>query len=250
MSVLTLTSTFSWAASIQSVTGSMQGGGEVVRVELSEPLAAPITGFAIQSPARIALDLQGVSNAMEQSLVDIQQGNLNTANVVEAGGRTRLVLNLKAATTYRTQVDGSAILVFLDPVQQNSGLQSPSSPNRKLLSPISTSVDGAALKDIDFRRGSDGAGRVIIELGSSMVNADVRPEGKGLTVDLLKSRLPEGLRRRLDVVDFATPVQSIAASQQSDRVRLKIEAQGEWEHSAYQSENQFVLEVRPKKVDT
>ena len=244
-----LTSSLSWAASVQSVTGSMQGGGEVVRIELSEPLSAPITGFAIQAPARIALDLPGTSNALGQSLVEIQQGNLDTANVVEASGRTRLVLNLKAPTTYRTEVDGNAVLVFLDPVQQAAAIQPPVSQSRRALATPSQQPGMVALKDVDFRRGSDGAGRLIVDLGSPMVNADVRVEGKGLTLDLLKTSLPEGLRRRLDVVDFATPVQNITASQQGDRVRLSIEADGEWEHSAYQSDSQYVLEVRPKKVD-
>lgn len=248
-SVTALASTLTWAASVQSVTGSMQGGGEVVRIELSEPLAQPVTGFSIQSPARIALDLPGTSNAMGQSLVDIQQGNLNTANVVEASGRTRLVLNLKAATTYRTELSGNTVLVFLDPVQQSAAIQPASSTSRRALAPSAPQEGSAALKDVDFRRGADGAGRLIVNLGSSMVSADVRTEGKGLTIDLLKTSLPEGLRRRLDVVDFATPVQSITASQQSDRVRLQVEATGEWEHSAYQSDSQFVLEVRPKKVD-
>lgn len=248
-SAAALTSALNWAATIESVSGSMQGGGEVVRIQLSEPLSAPVTGFSIQSPARIALDLPGASNGMNQSLVDIQQGNLNTANVVEASGRTRLVLNLKSATTYRTEVQGNTILVFLEPAQQaSSALQPPSSANKRALT-SSAQAAGPILKDIDFRRGSDGAGRLIVDLGSPMVSADVRTEGKGLTVDLLKTSLPEGLRRRLDVVDFATPVQSITASQQGDRVRLQLQASGEWEHSAYQSDSQFVLEVRPKKVD-
>ena len=238
-----------WAASVQSVTGSLQGGGEVVRIELSEPLSATVTGFAIQSPARIALDLPGASNGMGQALVDIQQGNLNTANVVEASGRTRLVLNLKSAATYRTEVSGNSILVFLDPAQQAPAIQPPASPGRRLLTPSTAQAGKAALKDVDFRRGSDGGGRLIVDLGSPMVNADVRVEGKGLTIDLLKTSLPEGLRRRLDVVDFATPVQSITASEQGDRVRLQVEATGDWEHSAYQGDGQFVLDVRPKKVD-
>lgn len=249
VSMTALATAHAWAASVQSVTGSMQGGGEVVRIELSEPLAQPVTGFSIQSPARIALDFPDTSNAMGHSLVDIQQGNLNTANVVEASGRTRLVLNLKAATTYRTEVSGNTVLVFLDPVQQASAIQPASSTSRRALAPSAPQEGGAALKDVDFRRGADGAGRLIVNLGSSMVSADVRTEGKGLTIDLLKTSLPEGLRRRLDVVDFATPVQSITASQQADRVRLQIEATGEWEHSAYQSDSQFVLEVRPKKTD-
>lgn len=113
---------------------------------------------------------------------------------------------------------------------------------------VDASTPGA-LKNIDFRRGSDGAGRLVVDLGSAMVNADVRKEGKGLTIDLLNSSLPAELRRRLDVVDFATPVQMITASQNGDRVRLQVEATGDWVHSAYQSDEQFVLEVRPKKVD-
>ena len=249
MAIATLTSTLAWAASVQSVTGSLQGGGEVVRIELSEPLTAPITGFAIQSPARIALDLPGTSNGMGQSLVEIQQGNLSTANVVEASGRTRVVLNLKTATTYRTETNGNAVLVFLDPAKQASAMQPPSSSNRRLLPTSVEQAGNVVLKDVDFRRASDGAGRLVVNLGSAMVNADVRQEGKGLTIELLKTSLPEGLRRRLDVADFATPVQTITASQSNDRVRLQVDAIGDWEHSAYQSDSQFVVEVRPKKVD-
>ena len=249
MAIATLTSTLAWAASVQSVTGSLQGGGEVVRIELSEPLTEPITGFAIQSPARIALDLPGTSNGMGQSLVEIQQGNLSTANVVEASGRTRVVLNLKTATTYRTETNGNAVLVFLDPAKQASAMQSPSSSNRRLLPTSVEQAGNVVLKDVDFRRASDGAGRLVVNLGSAMVNADVRQEGKGLTIELLKTSLPEGLRRRLDVADFATPVQTITASQSNDRVRLQVDAIGDWEHSAYQSDSQFVVEVRPKKVD-
>lgn len=249
MAIATLTSTLAWAASVQSVTGSLQGGGEVVRIELSEPLTEPITGFAIQSPARIALDLPGTSNGMGQSLVEIQQGNLSTANVVEASGRTRVVLNLKTATTYRTETNGNAVLVFLDPAKQASAMQSPSSSNRRLLPSSVEQAGNVVLKDVDFRRASDGAGRLVVNLGSAMVNADVRQEGKGLTIELLKTSLPEGLRRRLDVADFATPVQTITASQSNDRVRLQVDAIGDWEHSAYQSDSQFVVEVRPKKVD-
>lgn len=249
MAIATLTSTLAWAASVQSVTGSLQGGGEVVRIELSEPLTESITGFAIQSPARIALDLPGTSNGMGQSLVEIQQGNLSTANVVEASGRTRVVLNLKTATTYRTETNGNSVLVFLDPAKQASAMQPPSSSNRRLLPTSVEQAGNVVLKDVDFRRASDGAGRLVVNLGSAMVNADVRQEGKGLTIELLKTSLPEGLRRRLDVADFATPVQTITASQSNDRVRLQVDAIGDWEHSAYQSDSQFVVEVRSKKVD-
>jgi type IV pilus assembly protein PilQ len=239
-----------WAASVQSVTGSVQGAGEIVKIEFSEPISTEVTGFAIQSPARIALDFPGVTNAMGQSLVEIQQGNLKTANVVEASGRTRLVLNLNSATTYKTEISGKTLLVFLDPVQKTGFIQPVTSTNKKIFNSGANDFENYSLKDIDFRRGSDGSGRLIVDLGSSMVNADVRPEGKGLVVDLLKTNLPEGLRRRFDVVDFGTPVNLITAKQQSDKVRIELAAQGDWEHSAYQSDSQFVLEVRPKKIDT
>ena len=106
-----------------------------------------------------------------------------------------------------------------------------------------------AIKDIDFRRGADGAGRVIVNLGSNQVGVDLRQQGQSLVVEFLRSTLPDNLRRRLDVTDFGTPVQTVTATQSGDRVRLIVEPRGSWEHSAYQSDNQFVLEVRPQKVD-
>lgn len=246
----------SWvlAGSIQSVTGSVQGGGEVVRVELSEPLAQLPTGFAIQSPARIALDFPATTNGLPQSLVELQQGNLTSANVVEASGRARLVLNLKSATGYRTELDGNAVLIYLDPVKNVSAV-APLATQSALAAQAGGKAQPAltsrpeALRDIDFRRSSDGAGRVVVALGSAGASASVRNEGKGLVVELLRSSLPENLMRRMDVVDFGTPVQLISTSQQGDKVRMKIDLKGDWEHSAYQSDAQFVLEVREKKVD-
>ena len=105
------------------------------------------------------------------------------------------------------------------------------------------------LQDVDFRRGPDGAGRVLVSLASSQIGVDVRQQGNKLVVDFLKTSLSEGLRRRLDVTDFGTPVQSISTSQVGDRVRMVVEARGRWEHSAYQSDKQFVLELREPKVD-
>jgi type IV pilus assembly protein PilQ len=105
------------------------------------------------------------------------------------------------------------------------------------------------LKDIDFRRGPDGAGRVVVGLASTQVGVDIRQQGQTLVVEFLRSTLPDALRRRLDVTDFGTPVQAISAQQSGDRVRLVVEPRGSWEHSAYQTDNQFVLEVRTMKVD-
>lgn len=239
---------FAWAGSIQSVTGSVQGGGEVVRVVLDEPLSQVPTGFAVQSPARIALDFPGTSNGLPQSLVELHQGNLNTANVVEASGRTRVVLNLKSATNYRTELDGNAVLIYLDPVKSTASVAPLAVPVQAAAAPAPV-VSAKAVRDIDFRRTSDGAGRVVVALGSAGASADVRNDGKGLLVEFSRSSLPEGLMRRMDVVDFGTPVQLISTSEQGDKVRMKVDLKGNWEHSAYQSEDQFVLEVREKKVD-
>lgn len=237
-----------WAqAAIESVSGSLQGGTEVVRVELSEPLGADPTGFAIQSPARIALDFPGTTNATGKSMLDLNQGNLRSINIVEAGGRSRLVLNLKSATSYRTERQGKALLVLLDPVAATSAATNAAQPG--VFETKVAQSDAQAIRDVDFRRGSDGSGRIVVGLSSSQVGVDLRREGKELVVDFLRSSLPEGLRRKLDVGDFGTPVQSISTVQQGDAVRMRIAPVGDWEHSAYQSDSQFVVEVRQKKVD-
>lgn len=229
---------------IESVTGSIQGGAEVVKVDLSQPLSALPTGFAIQSPARIALDLPGATNAMGRSLVEVNQGNLKSVNVVQAGERSRLVLNLKQPTSYKAELQGRSLLITLDPVVSVSAAN-----QSAIVFSEGGNSETLALRDIDFRRGSDGAGRVIVGLANNQVGVDLRQQGKGLVVEFLRSSLPEGLRRKLDVADFGTPVQTVTTSQQGERVRMQIDAVGDWEHNAYQSDNQFVVEIRQKKID-
>lgn len=248
VAVATFMASIAWAeGAIESVTGSMQAGAEVVRIEMSEPLGAVPTGFTTQSPARIALDFPGASNAMGRSLVEINQGNLKSVNVVQAGGRSRVVLNLKQATSYRAEIQGKALLVQLDPV--SSSVSASSQPKPSAVFAEGGTTDVLPIKDVDFRRGPDGSGRIIVGLASSQVGVDLRQMGKGLTVDFTRSSLPEGLRRRLDVADFGTPVQTVTTTEQGDHVRMVIDPIGDWEHSAYQSDNQFVVEVRQKKVD-
>ena len=229
---------------IESVSGSVQGGNEVIRIDLSNALSAVPSGFSIQSPARIALDFPGVTNAMGRSTVDVNQGNLRSISVVQAGDRTRVVLNLKQPAAYKAQIQGKSLLVVLEAVATAVPQQTPvpvfaESGNR----------DTLPIKDLDFRRGAEGAGRVVVALPNNQVGVDVRVQGQSLVVEFLKSSLPEGLRRRLDVADFGTPVQTVTTFQAGDRVRMVVEPRGLWEHSAYQSDNQFVLEVKPQKID-
>jgi type IV pilus assembly protein PilQ len=229
---------------VQSVTSSIQGGVEVVRIDFSQPLPAIPAGFAIQAPARIALDIPGASNGLGRSTVEINQGNLKSVNVVQSGDRTRLVLNLKSAAAYKAQLQGKSLLVVLDPA--------PSTGPSAVAAPVfaeSRNSETQPIKDVDFRRGSDSSARIVVELPSNQVGVDIRQQGQNLVVEFLKSSLPEGLRRRLDVSDFGTPVQSVTTFQVGDRVRVVIEPRGAWEHSAYQSDNQFVVEVRQQKVD-
>jgi type IV pilus assembly protein PilQ len=230
---------------IESVSSSLQGGVEVVRIDFSQPLAAVPAGFTIQAPARIALDIPGAANAMGKSAVDINQGNLRSVNVVTAGDRTRLVFNLKSPTGYKAQLQGKSLLVSLDPV----AVAAAAPTGTAAAFAESRNRDTQPIKDLDFRRGADSAGRVLVELPNSQVGVDIRQQGQSLVVEFLKSSLPEGLRRRLDVSDFGTPVQTVSTSQSGDRVRVVIEPKGAWEHSAYQSDNQFVVEVRPQKID-
>ena len=237
-----------WAQNaIQSINSTQQGTAEVVRIELSEPLAAVPAGFTIQTPPRIAIDLPGVTNAIGRSSVEINVGNLRTVNVAQAGDRTRLVLNLKQASSYKAQLQGKTLLLVLEPTGTAAVAQAASPEPLRFAE--SLNKDQLALKDVDFRRGNDGAGRVVVELANNQVGVDIRQQGQSLVVEFLRSTLPENLRRRLDVTDFGTPVQSITTAQQGDRVRMTVNPKGNWEHSAYQSDNQFVLEVRPLKLD-
>ena len=230
---------------INGVSASVQGGIETLKIDFSDAVLAPPTGFATQSPARIALDFQGVGNSSGKSAYEVNLGNLKSVNIVQAGGRSRVVLNLKSPTSYKADIQGQSVVLSLDPV---AGASSVSAPSTVVFSENHNS-DVLPLKDIDFRRGADGSGRVVVNLANNQVGVDLQQQAKGIVVEFMRSSLPEGLRRRLDVTDFGTPIQTVTTTQNGERVRMLIESNGDWEHSAYQSDNQFVVEIRQKKVD-
>ncbi|MBT9550231.1 MAG: type IV pilus secretin PilQ [Hydrogenophaga sp.] len=242
----------SWLAqaqnAIQSLTGSVQSGVDVIRIEMSEPLQVVPTGFTIQAPARIALDFPGVVNGIGRSSVEIGQGNIRSANVVQAGDRTRVVINLSQPSAYQAKLEGKSLLLVLG---NGVGASAAAPATGKPASSFATTAasETTALKDVDFRRGVGNSGRVVVDLANNQTGVDIRQQGKDLVVDFLKTSLPEGLRRKLDVTDFGTPVQTVVTSQVGDRVRMLVTPTGNWEHSAYQSDNQFVLEVREQKID-
>jgi len=219
---------------LQSVTSGVEGGVEVVRIVLSQPVPVVPQSFATQSPARLSIDLPGVSNGLGRAGVELGEGNARSARLVETGERLRLVLNLRQSTAYRLGVQDRTLLVVLD-----GGAQAAAS----------VPAPPAALRDIDFRRTPDGAGRVVIALAQGQGTADVRQQGKGLLVEFSRASLPESLRRRLDVSDFGTPVHSVTSNQVGERVTVFVEPRGAWEHIAYQADDQFVLEVRATRTD-
>ncbi len=240
-----------WAEpKIISVTGQQQGGTDIVRVELSEPLASVPAGFVVQAPPRVAIDLPGVTNSSGKSSIEVNQGNVRSVSVASSGDRTRLVLNLKVPSSYHAEIQGKSLLISLDS-GASPAIATTATPAAAADSHFANSqnADILDLRDIDFRRGADGAGRIVVNLANTQVGVDLKQQGKDLVVDFLRSSVPARLRRRLDVTDFGTPVQTITTTQAGDHVHMVVSPTGSWEHSAYQTDNQFVLEVRPAKND-
>jgi len=234
---------------IESINTTQQGGNVVVHVEMKEaPKALPI-GFSITNPARIALDFTGTANATGKNMQDINVGDVRAANVVQAGDRTRLVLNLKRPLNYSAAIEGKAVVVTIvdDATASRTGAAATAAAPAGAAPAAATAA--APLRDLDFRRGSNGEGRIVVDLPNSQVPVDVRQVGNQIQVDFLHTTLPASLRRRLDVTDFGTPVTRVSTSPQGEAVHMVIEAQGNWEQSVYQSDTQLVIDVKPLKED-
>lgn len=227
--------------SIESVNVSPQQGGRIiVKVTLKNAPANPPAGFTINNPPRIAFDFQNTTSALGRNVQDIGEGDLRRINVVQAGNRTRMVLELTKNVSYDTQIDGKALLITLQ------GVASAASGTgiTQRFAEVRPGDQKHSLRDIDFRRGSNGEGRVVVDLSDNQVGIDVRQQGRQILVDFINTALPKNLERRLDVVDFGTPVQRIDALAQGANARLVIEPKGNWEHAAYQTDNRFIIEVK------
>ena len=234
---------------IESVSSVQQGNATVLRIQMKAPPAAVPGSFSIANPPRLALDFPDTSNGVGQNAVELAQGDVRSVNVVQSGGRARMVLNLRRPVTHTARIDGNAILVTMDPVAIGPA---PASNAAAVGAYSFAKGDGQsthALRDIDFRRGKDGEGRIVVELSDAQTGVDIKQQGQQIIVDFLKARVPDNLRRRLDVADFGTPVKSVRTFQQGDNTRMVIEPQGLWEHNAYQSDTQFVVEVKPLRED-
>ena len=231
---------------ILALAASQHDGSVVVRVTLKNPPAKPPIGFSISNPSRIALDFAATSNATGNTLQEIALGDVRSVNIVQAGERSRLIFNLLRNKNYVSTVEGQTVVIRID---DGAGFNEVAAHAPPLATKPSLVTPAQALREVDFRRGSGGEGRVVIDLPPNQAGIDVRGQGQGVVVDFIKTSLPESLRRRLDVTDFGTPVSLITTTTQGENVRMQIEAKGAWEHSAYQNESQLVVEVRPLKED-
>ena len=231
--------------SIEAFDVTQQAGKVVVRITTREPLKGVPANFAVANPARLAFDFPNTVNALGRSTQDIGQGELRSMNVVQGADRTRLVLNLRRQVAHETTVDGRTVIISL-----SAPAMAESTPGGQTAQFAEGRGDAKhAVRDIDFRRGRGGEGRVVVDLSDTNTGIDIRTQGQNIVVEFLKTSLPENLRKRLDVTDFATPVNSVSVFQQGDNVRMVIEPKGQWEHNAYQSDTQFVVEVKPVLPD-
>ena len=223
-------------------TQALPGDQVQVRLKLSDAAPQPLS-FTVDNPARISLDLADTTIALPSRRVDVKRGVLDTVNVAEANGRTRVVLNLNSMVPYQTRIEGDTLIVTVGSgVQANAVAATTTNP-----APVQSSgaAVSPALSKVDFRRGTDGSGRVVVQLSSSTVTPSLKQEGGKIIVNFARTSVSDNLLRRLDVVDFATPVNTIETMRVTDGARLVISAGGDWEPVAYQSDTQYTIEVKP-----
>ena len=234
------------ANSLEQVTVSKASSGRtVVRFQLKNPPANPPASFAIQSPPRIALDFLDTANNLGATQRTIDEAALRSLNLIQAGNRTRIVFNLNKPQTFETKVEGNAVIVTLaDQEVPQAGAE-----RVQRFAEAKAGETQHSLRDVDFRRGRNGEGRIVVDLSDSTAGIDIRQQGKTLIVDFLKTTMPRNLERRIDVGDFGTPVVTVDTFQQGSNARMVIEPKGLWEHSAYQTDNRFILEIKPVQED-
>jgi type IV pilus assembly protein PilQ len=232
---------------IESITGSQQGGNVVLNIALKNAPAKLPIGFTIANPTRIALDFGATANLTGKTTQDLNLGDVRTVNVVQAGERTRLVFSLKRPLNYAMVLDGKSVIVTID---GSGGVAQAVNSTGAVVAPVAQALPKRSLlKNLDFRKGANGEGRVVVDLPHNQVAVDVRQVGNAVVVDFMKTGLPESLRRRIDTTDFGTPVSQITTVPQGDNVRMTIESRGLWEQTVYQSDTQLVIDVRPIKED-
>ena len=222
------------AAKLQSVKYvALPGDKAEITVLFSASISEP-NSFSIDVPARVVLDFYGVTNQLDKRTQNINVGATKSVSTVEAGDRTRMVINLSQKVPYTIVHKGNKVIITIDAATRGAS---------------SRSIE-QGITDIDFRRGENGEARLIISLSEEGANIDVHQEQNNIVVDLVGISLPERFHRRLDVVDFATPVQIIEGEQKGNTTQLRLSTKGKFEHLAYQSGHKLIIEVKPVLVDS
>ncbi|HEY3327172.1 MAG TPA: type IV pilus secretin PilQ [Novimethylophilus sp.] len=224
---------------------ALPGGKVVVKVTLKQEPAQPPAAFTTAAPPRIALDFVNVGNHLPKNAINAGDGLLRSMNAVQANNRTRIVLNLNKPATYSTSIEGRTVLVTL---QANGSAGVPDAATTHFSQAV-TGLQKNALKNVDFQRGKNGEGRIIVDLEEAGTGIDIRQQGKNLVVEFLNTAIPAKMERRLNVTNFATPVLTVDTYRQGQNIRMVIEPKGDWEHSAYQTDRRFTVEVKPIVFD-
>lgn len=239
------------AANLQDLNvASLPGDRVELKLSFDEPVTAP-RGYTIEQPARIALDLPGVSNKLGSKNRELGVGNARSVTIVEAKDRTRLIVNLTSLAPYSTRVEGNDLYVLVGDSSAVASRPSASAPVSVAAVPPKKTYgpQAKAISNIDFQRGEQGEGNIVITLSDASVSPDIQEQGGKIRLDFAKTELPESLRVRLDVKDFATPVQFVSATGSADRTSIVIEPVGLYDYLAYQTENRLTLSVKPLTQD-
>lgn len=228
-----------WANKLETVNVSQgNNNSQTVKLTLSEPLTAMPMYFTTANPNRLVLDFPNTDNALGRVSETVDTGVVHSYSVVQAAGRTRVVVNLSSPASYQIHKDGTSLSVSL----QGSGTVAASAPK----SGHFASADDAAsynIQDIAFHRGDNGTGRIEVDLSDPGVGIDIKQKDKAIQIDFINTALPKTLQRRLDVSDFATPTQSVETFSQGKSTRMLVTQKGKWDYVAYQTGRSFILEV-------
>jgi len=236
-----------WAMGAQATTlqnisfASLPGDRFEVKMDFDAKPSEP-KGYNIDKPARVVMDFEGVDSALKEKKYPLAFGSAKSANVLSDGGRTRLILNMTQLETYKTRFEGNS---FVMTVGKNE-IQEVSKKGASLAERITsdTASYGSVIKDVDFRRGENGEGKVVISMTDPNVNVGVEDTGNQITVNFGDTQLPAALRRKLDVTDFATPVQSVSSDFSAGSAVFTIKSTGNYDYMAYQTDNQYVISVK------
>ena len=235
---------------IEDITFSSQPGSKFeVRLDFSEPPPADFTAYTIEEPARIAIDFPNTESALAQKRFPLPYGNATGVLVLEAGDRTRMVVNLVKLVPYETLINGNQLILQVG--QDSSGSYAKATAADDVLETQMSRVTNvrSQLTDLQFRRSEDGEGRLILELSDPSVDVNVFSEGGNINLEFLGTTVPESLLRRFDVTDFATPVNSIEVTTTERGARLLLKASGNYDYLAYQTGGEYILSVKPLTED-